>query len=274
MPGSADHTYHGPLTREPIVLESPSSLLHPENLIPSSAAMFHRDTAIAVGGFRAGLCEDLDLWCRLLGRGRATLSPQVGVLYHMHPGQVSRDWEEIHAAHLDVARSFAGEPWWSRTLVERRAGVTAWDRFRDRQRTGMAGAGRALARDLLAHPLRTLGVVEVLRHRAAMRRHTSRLSLSGKPSVAVLPGVDPAAVPAQDRYDVDLSHTGSLRAFIRLARRPSDSAMVSSRPQAALVRLAGTRPVRVSNGHLAQPAAHPGANDATNVAAPGAVTRT
>ena len=274
MPGSTDHTYHGPLTRKPIVLDSPSSLLHPENLIPSSAAMFHRDTAIAVGGFRAGLCEDLDLWCRLLGQGRATLSPRVGVLYHMHPGQVSSDWEEIHAAHLDVARSFAGEPWWSQSLVERRAGVTAWDRFRGRQRTGIAGAGRKLARDLLAHPLRTLGVVEVLRHRAAMRRHTSRLALSGKPSVAVLSGVDPSSVPAQDRYDVDLSHTGSLRAFIRLARRPSGSAMVSSRPQAALVRLAGTRPVRVSNGHLARPERHSGANGGTNGAAPGGATHT
>ncbi len=37
-------------------------------------------------------------------------------------------------------------------------------------------------------------MVEVLRHRAAMRRQTSRLSLSGKPSVAVLSGINPAAV--------------------------------------------------------------------------------
>jgi GT2 family glycosyltransferase len=255
VPGSTDHTYHGPLTREPIILDSPSALIHPENLIPSSAAMFHRDTAVEVGGFRAGLCEDLDLWCRLLTRGRATLSPRVGVVYHIHPGQVSRDWEEIHAAHLDIARSFAGEAWWSQGLVERRAGVTAWDRFRGGRRSGAEGAGRKFARDLLEHPVRTLGVVEVLRHRAAMRRRTSRLASSGGPSVAVLHGADPSAVPEQDRYEVDLSATGSFRAFLHLARRPSGAAMVSSRSQAALVRLAGAKPLRASgqNGSRPQP---------------------
>ena len=160
VPGSSEHTYHGPLTREPIVLDSPSSLLHPENLMPSSAAMFHRDSAIAAGGFRAGLCEDLDLWCRLLDRGRATLSPRVGTLYHIHPGQVSSDWEEIHAAHLDIARSFAGEAWWSKGLVERRAGVTAWDRFRGASAPGPRGGAKVRARPAGA-PCRTLGVVEV-----------------------------------------------------------------------------------------------------------------
>jgi glycosyltransferase involved in cell wall biosynthesis len=251
-PGSTEHIFHGPLTEGPIVLDTPSALLHPENLIPSSAAMFHRDTALAVGGFRSGRCEDLDMWCRLLGRGRATLSPRVGVLYHIHPGQVSRDWEEIHAAHLDLARSFAGEDWWSRGLVERRAGVTAWDRFRGRRRNGARGAVRGFARDLLEHPLRTLGVVDVLRHRVAVRRRTSRLAPSGEPSVAVLAGVDPDAVPERDRYEVDLSATNSLRAFLQLARRPSGSAIVSTRPQAALARLAGAHPVRVSNQAAAE----------------------
>ena len=274
MPGSADHTYHGPLTRKPVVLESPSSLLHPENLIPSSAAMFHRDTAMAVGGFRAGLCEDLDLWCRLLGRGRATLSPRVGVLYHMHPGQVSRDWEEIHAAHLDVARSFAGEPWWSKALVERRAGVTAWDRFRGRQRTGMAGAGRELARDLLAHPFRTLGVVEVLRHRAAMRRHTSRLSLSGKPSVAVLSGVNPAAVPAARPLRRGFEPHRQLPGLPSPrppAERLGDRQLATSGRAGATCRHATGAGVKRAS-RRARP--HPDASSATHGAAPGAATRT
>jgi glycosyltransferase involved in cell wall biosynthesis len=276
VPDSNEHGFHGPLSEGPTVLDSPVPILHPENLIPASAAMVHRDTALAVGGFRGVLgdpvqpsaangngnsshsgalsifgCEDLDMWCRLLSRGRGTLSPRVGVLYHTHPGQLSGDWEAMHVAHLNVARSFAGEDWWSRGLVERRAGVTAWDQFRGRRRNGADGAVRRFARDLLEHPLRTLGVVEVLRHRAAVRRRTSRLAPSGEPSVAVLAGVDPAAVPERDRYEVDLSATNSLRAFLQLARRPSGSAIVSTRPQAALVRLAGARPVRVSD----QPAA-------------------
>jgi hypothetical protein len=267
VPGSTEHGFHGPLSEGPTTLDSPVPLIHPENLIPASAAMVHRDTALSVGGFRGILsesselgasngngssgrelsilgCEDLDMWCRLLSSGRATLSPRVGVIYHTHPGQISGDWEAMHIAHLNVARSFAGAHWWTRGLVERRAGVTAWDRFRDRQRTGAAGAGRQLARDLSEHPLRTLGVVEVLRHRAAVRRRTSRLAPSGEPSIATLAGTDPGAVPEHDRYEVDLSATSSFRAFLQLARRPSGAAIVGSRSQAALMRLAGVRPIR------------------------------
>ncbi len=267
VPGSTEHGFHGPLSEGPTTLDSPVPLIHPENLIPASAAMVHRDTALSVGGFRGTLddsgepgasngngssgrglsilgCEDLDMWCRLLSSGRATLSPRVGVIYHTHPGQISGDWEAMHIAHLNVARSFAGADWWSRGLVERRAGVTAWDRFRGRQRTGEAGAGRRFARDLGKHPLRTLGVVEVLRHRAAVRRRTSRLAPSGEPSIAALAGTDPAAVPQPDRYEVDLSEVSSVRAFLQLARRPSGAAIVSTRSQAALMRLARVRPIR------------------------------
>ncbi len=245
-PASTQRRFHGPLTEAPTAIDSPASLLHPENPIPSSAAMFRRDSAIAVGGFRDVLCEDLDLWCRLVGRGRATLTPRVGMLYHTHPGQISENWEAMHVAHLDVARSFAGEAWWSPELVERRAGVTAWDRFRARRHERIPGAARGFVRELLEHPRRALGVLDLLRYRARVRRHSSRLAASGEPSVAVLAGSDPATVPEDDRYEVDLSATGDLRAFLRLARRPSATAMVSSRPQAALVRLTGARPVRVS----------------------------
>jgi hypothetical protein len=167
------------------------------------------------------------------------------VLYHTHPGQISGDWEALHDAHLEVARSFAGEEWWSRSLVERRAGVTAWDRFRGEQRDGADRAGRRFVRDLAEHPLRALGVLEVLRHRAAVRRRTSRLALSGEPSIAVLPGVDPSAVREGDRYEIDLTATESWRAFLRLARRPSAAALVSSRRQALLTRLAGVKSVQV-----------------------------
>jgi hypothetical protein len=97
---------------------------------------------------------------------------------------------------------------------------------------------------LLKHPARALGVAEVLRHRVAVRRRTSRLASSGEPSVAVLPGVDPSVVPPPERYEQDLSDAGSLRAFMRLAQRPSAAAVVRSRPQAALARLAGVKSIR------------------------------
>ncbi|MGH2964485.1 MAG: glycosyltransferase family 2 protein [Solirubrobacterales bacterium] len=238
--------YHGPLTEAPVTLDSPATLLHPENPIPSSAAMFHREAALAVGGFRDVFCEDLDLWCRLLGRGPAKLSPRVGMIYHTHPGQISEGWEAMHRAHLEVASSFAGAEWWSPGLVERRAGVTAWDRLRVRLRERQPRAIRRFVHELLEHPRRALGVMDLLRYRAGVRRRSSRLAASGEPSVAVLAGTDPASVSEQDRYEVDLSATGDLRAFLRLAHRPSASAVVSSRHQAALVWLAGTRPVRIS----------------------------
>ncbi len=243
-PDSSERAFHGALTTETEILTSPAPLLHPENPIPDSAVMVHRDAALAAGGFRDVFCEDLDMWCRVLGSGRAALSPKVGMLYHAHAGQMSADWEGVHEAHLRIARSHSTERWWSPRLVERRLGVTAWDRFRARQRNGTRGALRGFLRGLVGHPQRIIGVLDVLRHRVAVRRRASRLALSGSPSIAVLAGGDPAAVRDEDRYEVDLSEAGHVEALLRLLRRPSAIAVVSSRPQAALVRLAGVRPVR------------------------------
>ena len=246
-PDSSERSFHGALTDGTTVLTSPAPLLHPENPIPDSATMVRRETALAAGGFRGGLCEDLDIWCRVLARGSAALSPRVGVLYHTHAGQLSADWEEIHDAHLEIARSHSTEEWWSKRLVERRAGVTAWDRFRAQQRDGTRGALRRFLRDLLRHPQRIIGVLDVCRHRVAVRRRASRLALSGAPSVAVLAGGDPSVIKEEDRYEVDLSAAGPVEAFMRLLRRPSGVAVVSTRPQSALARLAGVRPVRASD---------------------------
>ncbi len=252
-PDSTEHRFHGPLTEEPTILDSPASVLYPDNPVPSSAAMFRRSSALAAGGFRDVLCEDLDLWCRLLDLGRATLSPRVGMLYHTHPGQISKNWEAMHAATLDITRSFSARSGGRGGLVERRAGVTAWDRFRVGRHRHIDGTGRRFVRELLAHPRRAIGVLAIWRYRASVRRRTSRLTSSGEPSVAVLAGADPATIPEQRRYQVDLSATSPIRAFVRLGRRPSASAVVSSRWQAALVRLMGTRPVLVSNGSRARP---------------------
>jgi glycosyltransferase involved in cell wall biosynthesis len=245
-PNSTERRFHGAVAMRTRILTSPRELLHPENPVADSAAMVQRNVALAVGGFRGGLCEDLDFWCRVLSRGRGALSPRIGVVYHVHSGQLSDDWEAMHEAHLDVARSYATERWWSRRLVERRTGVTAWDRFRAQQREGARAALRTFLLGLLAHPPRIRGVLEVWRHRLAVRRRASRLSRSGTPSVAVLPGCDSVVIPEQDRYEVDLSAAGSVAAFRRLLMRPSARAVVRSRRQAALVRLAGIRPTRVA----------------------------
>jgi hypothetical protein len=152
----------------------------------------------------------------------------------------------MHDAHLKVARSFSAESWWSQPLVDRRAGVTTWDRFRSEQRGGESGAWRRFLLAVLAHPHRLHGVFDVWRHRLAVRRRASRLSRSGTPSIASLPGSDPTVIPDEDRYEVDLSGTGSIAALGRLVLRPSAAAVVGSRGQAAAVRLAGIRPIRPS----------------------------
>ena len=188
-PDSDERGFHGALTAETEILTSPAPLLHPENPIPDSAVMVHRPTALAAGGFHDVFCEDLEMWCRVLGLGRAALSPRVGLRYHAHPGQMSADWEGVHDAHLRIARSHSGERWWSPRLVQRRMGVTAWDRFRAEQRNGTPGAVRGFLRELLEHPQRIRGVVDVCRHRVAVRRRASRLGLGGAPPSRSWPGV-------------------------------------------------------------------------------------
>jgi glycosyltransferase involved in cell wall biosynthesis len=243
---SPERSFHGALSETPKSLRSPASLLYPENPVPDSAVMFHRETALAAGGFRELLCEDLDIWCRILSRGPGRVSPEVGARYYTHPGQLSNDWHAMHAAHIDIARSFADQEWWSSGTVERRFGVTAWDQFRADRRAGTRGAMRKLLGSLLRSPHRILGALGVIRHRVAVRRRASRLALSGRPSVAILPGCDPSAISEEDRYEVDLSGTGTARALRRLLLRPSAAALVNSRLQALLVRLAGVRPVRLA----------------------------
>jgi hypothetical protein len=88
-PGASARRFHGAVTTRARILTSPRPLIHPENPVADSAAMVRRAVAIAVGGFRGGLCEDLDIWCRVLSQGPAALSPRVGVVYHVHSGQLS-----------------------------------------------------------------------------------------------------------------------------------------------------------------------------------------
>ncbi|MGH2976525.1 MAG: glycosyltransferase, partial [Solirubrobacterales bacterium] len=172
--------YHGLIGDRPVMLDSPAGILYPENPIPSSGAMFSRDAALAVGGFREMLCEDLDLWCRLMARGPATLSPHVGILYRTHAGQISADWAAMHAAHLGIIRELArGSRGSHGDLFERRSGVSAWDRFRVRRRARNPGARRDLVAELLRHPRRALGVIDVLGHRLATSRRASHLVREG-----------------------------------------------------------------------------------------------
>ena len=124
-----------------------------------------------------------------------------------------------------------------RGLVERRAGVTAWDRFRGRLRSAMTGAIRELAHELLAHPFRTLGVIDLLRHRAAeCAAVRSRLSPSGR-AVGRGAGRDRSGLCLRARPIRGRSQPHRQPQGLPPSRPPAQRlrAMVSSRPQAALV---------------------------------------
>jgi glycosyltransferase involved in cell wall biosynthesis len=245
----AEDRFRGVSARRPVVLRCPAALLWPENPIPASAAMVRRDAVLAVGGFRRpdGV-DDLDLWVRVVERGTAVVSPTVGLIYHLHGAQASRDTETIQEGHLAVARSFAGRPWWSSLLVERCVGVAAWDRLQLARARGDRPEAVRQARRVLRRRDRVIGVAGLWRRRFALRRRSMIVSRSGVPSLALLPGAhmgDGGRLPTDTRRIVDLRGSGgSGRAIVRLARRPTAHAAVTSRLQAGLVRLLGIQPVR------------------------------
>jgi hypothetical protein len=242
----AQDRFWGAASRHPIVVRSPGELLWPSNPIPASAAMVRRDAVVAVGGFRPpdGV-DDLDLWVRIVERGDALISPTVGLIYHVHDGQRSRDVDSMQQGHLMVARSFAGRPWWSARLPERCIGVAAWDRLQHARAIGDRAETVRQGRRILRKGQRVVGVAGLWRFRLRLRRRSGKVSRSGAPSLALLPGARSGGLDPGRRRIVDLRDRGNLlAALVQLARRPTAEAAVTGRRQAALVRLLGIRPMR------------------------------
>lgn len=62
-----------------------ASTLRRYNCVAHPAVMFRRDVVTAAGGYRAGLAEDYDLWCRLVSRGaRIENLPDALLTYRFH----------------------------------------------------------------------------------------------------------------------------------------------------------------------------------------------
>jgi glycosyltransferase involved in cell wall biosynthesis len=242
--------FHGTVRRRPLVLESPASLVFPDNQVPVSAAMARRDVVREVGGFRAyeGVAEDFDLWIRLLSRGTGILSPVVTLLYHVHAEQMSRDYTVMHRAHIGVSESYAGQRWWSPKLVERWRGRSRWDRLGLAVKAGRYGEAVRHLLAIVSHPQRMLGVAGTWFRRFFIRRRSSAVARDGGPSVAVLPGEpdgNEAMALVDGRPIVDLRNRGPfLRAWLRLVRRPTAFAVTHSRGRSALLRLIGVRAIR------------------------------
>ena len=74
-----------------LVMPDPSWLPHCNPLIHSSV-LIRREAFDAVGGYDETLavCQDFDLWLRLMGVGSVGIIPEPWVIVREHPGQVSR----------------------------------------------------------------------------------------------------------------------------------------------------------------------------------------
>lgn len=165
-------------------LNGPVDVALPENKLTASSVLVRRAAALAAGGFRPDLprATDLDLWLRMLSRGTGVALPVVTALYHQHEQQVSSDRRRMDEAHQAVLSAYAGEEWWSRSVLRRSEGRSAWDAARAAL---ASGAPRArTARELawgLRSPARVRGLAETLIARRAARRLTARYAPGGRP---------------------------------------------------------------------------------------------
>ena len=223
-------------------LESPAALIWPENPVPASGGLVATAVARAAGGYRPlPHCADLDFLLRCLEHGRGALLPEVGVLYHVHPEQISSDRETMQAAHARVCGEYADRPWWSRRAFERWKGVMTWDRFQERRRGRGALTTATDLLGLLRHPQRVAGLVGVWRWRMRLRRRSWRMGRDGGPSLALLADLDPPAGWEGARV-VDLRDSGRVRALARLARRPTASAVADGFLLGLALRTMGIQP--------------------------------
>jgi hypothetical protein len=214
--------------------------------VPASAGMVRREVARQAGGYRdLPHCADLDFLLRCLEHGSGVVNPTVGVIYHVHPEQISRHRDSMQEAHARVCSAYSDRPWWSEARLERWRAVEAWDRFQAGRRSrGAVRAGPALLKELVAHPQRPVGLVGLWAARLRARRRSARLGRNGRPSLALL-GRE-AGVPdgwAGARV-VDLRDRSRLTALATLARQPTALAVVSTRLEAGAARLLGITPVR------------------------------
>jgi Glycosyl transferase family 2 len=242
-PGREHHLWGVP-GRRPRLMRDPASLVH-DNVIPLSAAMVHRPAFSAVGGFNERLrhAEDLDLWLRLLEDGTALLSPDVGVVYRIHPGQATRDVASAHAGHRGMMLAYAGRSWWPRRAAARWETTAAWDDLRRAQSAGdRRGAIRA-GRRLASRPQRLPLLGALFLRRLRLRRWGGRHDDRGRPVVALLPGAREPP-PTDAILLVDLRDRRWGLWLLDLARRPPEAAACGGAVQQALARLLGVPPAR------------------------------
>ena len=170
--------YHGTPSRGPHGLDSPATILYPENFIAASGALVRTDAVRDAGGYDTSLryAEDFDLWIRLLERWPGIALPVVVYRWRTHPGQKSKGSTTPREIQRQIVRSYAGRPWWSAGLAQRRLAVAEWDdlRLAITERRGRDAAHSAVW--LLARPGRLAGVIGLLGWRFRLRRRSASLA--------------------------------------------------------------------------------------------------
>jgi glycosyltransferase involved in cell wall biosynthesis len=176
-----DDRFAGTTARKPAVLRSPAALIYPENYVAASGTMVRADVVRTVGGYDETLSHgaDLDLWLRVLEHGTGLVAPVVGVLYHLHEGQVTKDRHAMAERQEHVLRSYSGRPWWSAARVEAWRGGPAWDDLRLALSEGDRAEALRQAAFIGRDPRRAAGVAGLLARRVRLRRRSARVSRTG-----------------------------------------------------------------------------------------------
>lgn len=235
---------HGTHGWRPRVLRSPGDIVSPQP-ISASAAMVRTDVVRAVGGFdttrRFG--EDWDLWLRVMERGTAVVTPQVGAVVHLHAGGKHLQGDSTSDGWRETLYAYADRPWFSRRAVRRWESIEHWDQMRGELREGRRDAALTHLWTL-CNPASVAVLARNVVRRAAARRRVTQVSTDGRPTLARLPGSGPPTTAQRhDREVVDLSALGVRQALLQLARRPTSEALVASARQARLVAALNVTPV-------------------------------
>ncbi|HEX4753915.1 MAG TPA: glycosyltransferase [Solirubrobacterales bacterium] len=175
----------GAADRVPIVIDSPARLLFPENFVPASSTVLHRETALAVGGYDESLprVEDLDLLVRMLERGTCAVLPDAGVIYYGHEGQMSGNRGIMRQTHREVIESYRGRDWWSPRLLELWDGGCRWDDARAAAREGRRLQAARIFAGVVAHPAQMVGIAQLVSWRRRIRGRLPEVLSAIEPSL-------------------------------------------------------------------------------------------
>jgi glycosyltransferase involved in cell wall biosynthesis len=166
--------YAGVPGTRPKLLRSPRQVVFPENIVPASGLLIRAHDIRAVGGYDTSLryAEDFDLIIRLLERGTGLALPVVVYRWRRHSGSKSQDSVGPTRTHREIVGSYAGRPWWSSGLLERRSAVAEWDDLRQALAAGRRREAVRRAAWIASRPQRLAGLAGLLAFRRRVRRRT------------------------------------------------------------------------------------------------------